>query len=259
MPSSSIRSSDGLERGQVRVDVGDDRDGVRHARRPPRRWTGGRRGPAGRRTRRRGAQHRPDDVDPEVGPLAGGERGAERARRVHRRARDRPPNSASRPHRAADGDRCRGAHRARVGGDGHDHEHQEGRQHDLVDERAADADARDGRAELRGLVRPDREQHAARRRWRRPAARRCRRPRRGREVAAERERDRHGRVDVRAGEVAGRVDHHHDDQPEHEADADGAQRRRRTARRRRSRRSRRTRARTPRPLGGGAAARRSAR
>jgi hypothetical protein len=43
-------------------------------------------------------------------------------------------------------------------------------------------------------------------------------------VAAERERDRDGGVDVGARQVPDRVDHHHDDQPEHEADPDGSER-----------------------------------
>ena len=44
------------------------------------------------------------------------------------------------------------------------------------------------------------------------------------EVAGERERERHRGVDVRARKVTGRVDHHGDDQPEHEADPDRAER-----------------------------------
>jgi hypothetical protein len=43
-------------------------------------------------------------------------------------------------------------------------------------------------------------------------------------VPRQREGDRHGRVDVRAGEMPGRVDHRHDDQPERGRDADASER-----------------------------------
>ncbi len=99
-----------------------------------------------------------DEVDPEVGPLPGGERRPERARRIHRCARDRAAEKRVEPDGPADRDRCGRADRPSIGSDGHDHEHQEGGQDDLVDEGAADSDARDGGAEVSGLVRPDRKQ-----------------------------------------------------------------------------------------------------
>jgi hypothetical protein len=47
---------------------------------------------------------------------------------------------------------------------------------------------------------------------------------RGEKCRVRGECDRDRRVDVCAGEVSGRVDRHHDDQPEHEADADRPER-----------------------------------
>ncbi len=43
-------------------------------------------------------------------------------------------------------------------------------------------------------------------------------------MAAEDERDRHRRVDVRSREVTGRVNHRHDHQAEDQSDPDGAER-----------------------------------
>ena len=60
---------------------------------------------------------------------------ARRAHRVHRRAGDRAAEHRVEPDRAADRDRRRLADRPRVGGDGHDHEHQERGHHDLPEER----------------------------------------------------------------------------------------------------------------------------
>jgi hypothetical protein len=95
--------------------------------------------------------------------------------------------------------------------------------HELVDEGARCAHARHRRAELGGLIRPDGEQQNGT----------CRSADQlsgdvcggvaGGEVAAERERHGHGRVDVRPGKVSRGVDHDHDDEPEDEADPDGAQ------------------------------------
>ena len=156
--------------------------------------------------------------------FAGDQRWAERAGRVHRGAGDRAAEEGVEADRAADRDCRPGADRARVGGDGHDREHQECRQHRLVDDGAAVADAGQGRAQVRRGARPDREQQ--RRRGDRPehlggyVGERLA----PREVAGEGEGERHRRVEVRAGEVAGRVDHRHDHQAEDERDADRAER-----------------------------------
>ena len=78
----------------------------------------------GERGERR-AEHRRDDVEPERVQVAGDERRADRASGVHRGAADRAAEHRVEPDGAADRDRRRLADRARVGGDGHDHEHQE--------------------------------------------------------------------------------------------------------------------------------------
>ena len=170
-----------------------------------------------------GPGDRRDDVDPEVVHFTRDQRRADRAGGVHRGAGDRAAEEGVEADRAADRDRRSRPDRAGVGRDGHDREHQEGGQHHLVDDRAAGADAGQRRAEVRRLARPDRQQQ-----------------RRGRdraeqlggdvgerlatgEVAGEGEGERHRRVEVGAGEVAGRVDHRHDHQAEDERDADGAE------------------------------------
>ena len=93
---------------------------------------------------------------------------------------------------------ARGADRARVGGHGHDHEHQERGEDQLVDERAAGGDARHGRAEVGRLVGQTASSTSAAtvapRSWAPMYASGLAR----REVAGQREGDRHGGVDVRA-------------------------------------------------------------
>src|SRR5918994_3682199 len=177
----------------------------------------------GERAERR-TYDRAEHIYPEVAPLARREGRTERARRFHRRAGDRAAEEGVEPPRPADRDRRGGADRAGIGGDGHDHEHQERGQDELVDKGASDSDARNRRAEFAGLVGPDRQQ--GQRGGGRPG--KLGRDVSGRitsgEVATERERERYGRVDVRPGEMPGRVDHHHDDQPEHEAHADRTKR-----------------------------------
>jgi hypothetical protein len=102
--------------------------------------------------------------------------------------------------------------------------HQERRQHQLVDESAPDGDAREGRAELRGLITPDGEQQGRACGGANELGGYVRGCLTGCEMAVQRERDGDGWVDVRARQVPRRVDHDHDDQPEHEADADDAER-----------------------------------
>ena len=104
---------------------------------------------------------RRQEVDPEVGPLGCDERGAERSRWVHRRAGDAAAEQRVEADGAADRDRRCGADGPRVGGDGHDHEHQERGQDELVGERGAGADGRDGGAQVgRGAV-PDEPERSA--------------------------------------------------------------------------------------------------
>jgi len=105
-----------------------------------------------------------------------------------------------------------------IGCDGHDHEHQERGQHELVDERAAGAHGGDRRAERGRLVGPDGQKEERARDGARQLGADVDQGVTGREVPAERERERDRRVDVRAGQMPGGVDHDHDDQPEHEAD-----------------------------------------
>ena len=127
-----------LERGQVGVDVGDHGDAV-HTRslsratstRPS--WEDA----VSVSMRRlvpdelvderaeRGADDRREDVEPERVQVAGDERGPDRAGGVHRGARDRAAEHRVEADGAADRDRRGLADGARVGGDGHDHEHQE--------------------------------------------------------------------------------------------------------------------------------------
>jgi hypothetical protein len=126
------------------------------------------------------------------------ERRPERPCRVHRRARDRPAEQRVEADRPADRQRRRRAHGAGVGRHGDDHEHQEGGQDRLVEQRRPGADARHGRAEVRRLVGPGGEQHERARgrpgELRRDVGERVLE----REVPRQRERDRDGRVDVRA-------------------------------------------------------------
>jgi hypothetical protein len=91
----------------------------------------------------------------DCGELAGDERRPERAGRVHRGAGDQAAEEGVEADGAADRDCGGGTDRAGVGGDGHDHEHQEGGEDDLVDEGAAGADAGHGRPERGGLAGPD--------------------------------------------------------------------------------------------------------
>ena len=65
----------------------------------------------------RGSQKGPSDVDPEVMPLAGGERGPERAGRVQRRAGQRAEADSGRTNGSGDGQRCGRPHGPGVGGD----------------------------------------------------------------------------------------------------------------------------------------------
>jgi hypothetical protein len=71
--------------------------------------------------------------------ISSGDRGADRSSRVHRCAGEPPTEKRIEPDRAAYRDRRSGPDRAGIGGDGHDHEHQEGGQDHLVDGGAADA------------------------------------------------------------------------------------------------------------------------
>src|SRR5215217_3046876 len=125
MPSSSMRSSDAWSAGRfawTSVMTATASGTGRHV-------LGAWRSVAADELVREGAQRRAGDrarnVDPEVAPLARGERGAKRARRVHRGAGDRAAEEGIEPDRPADRDRRGGSDSARIGGDGHDHEHQE--------------------------------------------------------------------------------------------------------------------------------------
>src|SRR5215212_7164570 len=66
----------------------------------------------------RGAEDRPDDVDPEVGPLASRERRAERTSGVQGGAGDGTAEKGVEPNGPADRDGCGCADRPGVGGDG---------------------------------------------------------------------------------------------------------------------------------------------
>ena len=85
-------------------------------------------------------------------------------------------------------------------------------------------DARERRAEVGGLVGPDREQRERAGRRARDLGTDVRERVTRREVASEREGERDRRVYVRARQVPGRVDHHHDDQPEDHRDPDRPER-----------------------------------
>ena len=96
----------------------------------------------GQRSQRRTEQW-PNDVDPEVVPLPAARAGPnERAGFIDAPVTG-PAEQSIETDRPADRDRGRGADRASVGGDGHDHEHQDRREDQLVDECAAGS-RRDG-------------------------------------------------------------------------------------------------------------------
>ncbi len=171
----------------------------------------------------RGTDQRPEQVDPEVLPFAGGERRAEGSGRVHRGAGDGTAEQGVERDGAADRDRRAGADRSGVGGDADDHEHEHRGEERLVQQRGAGRDGGDGGAELGGLVGPGGQQDEGAGGGAGELRGDVGAGVAGGEVAGERERDGHCRVDVRAGEVAGGVDHGHDDQPEDEADPDGAE------------------------------------
>ena len=178
---------------------------------------------AGRRARRAPLRGTAPQVDPERVQSPDDEGRAERAGRVHRRAGDRAAEHRVEADGPADRDRRRLADGARVGGDGHDHEHQE---------------ERSGRSP-RGTTGRRSRTAASRRRGRRCRARPAggARPRARRDLRGPVER-RHAstgsdgrartrtdrRVEVRAGDMADRVDHRHDHEPEGDRDAEAAER-----------------------------------
>src|SRR4051812_25831968 len=106
----------------------------------------------------RSAHKRAHEVDPEVVPLPRRQRGAERARAVEGRSGERSERDCGETHHGSDGD-CRGRpYGAGVGGHADDHQHQEGGEYCLEQQRAPGGDARHGGAEVGGVARPDREQ-----------------------------------------------------------------------------------------------------
>ena len=163
------------------------------------------------------AGDRPGEVDPEVVQFAGDERRPEPAGRVHRGAGDRAAEQRVEADDAADRDR-RAAPTARVS---------------VATAMitnisiAVRTPRRPGRCRRRrvGSVAPSSAGFSARSRSSRAAARGpgdlgCDVGERlaGREVASQRERQGHRRVDVGTGEVAGGVDHGHDHETEDEGD-----------------------------------------
>ncbi len=153
-----------------------------------------------------------DQVHPEGCRPAGENRRPQRARGVHRPTRDRTADEDVDCHRRADRDCGCLSDGTGVGGDGHHHEHQDRGQHDLPRESSplgpgwqvpSDVTAgpktspehscRGDRAdELGGPVADD------------PACG---------EMACQRERERDGRVDMRTGDVADRIDDGSDSEP----------------------------------------------
>ena len=170
-----------------------------------------------------GPEERCGQVHPESPGLSGDERRAERPRRVHRRTGDRAAEHRIEPDGAADRDRGRLTDGARVGGDGHDHEHQEEREHGLPQERLPVRARRQRGADIGHVA----QRRAQQRRGDDRAGDLCRpvedrlRPR---EVTREGEGEGDGRVEVGARHVAERVDHDHDHQPERDRDTDVPQR-----------------------------------
>ncbi len=103
--------------------------------------------------------------------------------------------------------------RPRVGGDGEDHEHQEGAHHDLPQERLPLGPGRQRRARVGDVAERSAQERSCEERardLRAPVGDRAR----PREVAGQREGEGHGRIEVRAADVADRVDPEHDHQPE---------------------------------------------
>ena len=95
---------------------------------------------------------------PEVLPLPRRGRGAERARGVQRRTGQRPERDGGQADRGGDGEHGGRADGAGVGRDAHDDQHEQRGEDHSDDERPADGNAGDGRAEVRGTRGPDDEQ-----------------------------------------------------------------------------------------------------
>ena len=113
--------------------------------------------------------------------------------------------------------------RAGIGRNRDDHEHQEKGQRNLEHERVAIGTTRQGRAEARDITEESTKQH----RRQHSTQQLCRpipRHESPRQVSTDRERERHGRIEMRAGDVTGCVDHRHDDQTEGDRDSNVPQR-----------------------------------
>src|SRR5439155_11926424 len=148
----------------------------------------------------RGAGERGDDVEPERVHVAADQRGPDRAGGVHGGAGDRAAEHRVQADGAANRNRCSFADRAGIGRDGHDHEHQEEGEHELPEERLTLRAARQAGSHVADVA--ERAAQDRRRRERaedlcRPVAERtC-----PRELAAEREGEADGGVEMGAGDV----------------------------------------------------------
>ena len=135
-----------------------------------------------------------------------------------------PNTMAARPNRGGDGERGGRADGAGVGRDAHDDQHEQRGEDHSDDERAADGDAGDGRAEVRGTRGPDDEQQQRGEgragELRRPVGAEVA----GRQVPGEEEAEADAGVEVRSADMAEGGDGGEENEEEHEADADHAER-----------------------------------
>ena len=170
------------------------------------------------------AQERSDDVDPEVLPLTGCHGRAERSRGVQRGTGQRAVCDRREADRGGDRERGGRADRARVGGDAHDHEHQQRGQDELDHECATGGDARHRGAQIGRMTGPDDEQQQACEQCADELRRDVRAEVSRREVAGQEEAEADTRIEVRSGDVPQRRDRCEQDEEEDEADPERAER-----------------------------------